>query len=401
MSENRLINTVRASSLPGAAPAVANIVRIVAVFLLLGSLAGGNALAQSCQLPPVPGQGTPDATFNALVTQNGPGWTGGDGTYSVRLPDGSDLWMWSDSYIGTVNPLTRLRPGWLFTAHNSLTVSKPGVSGVKTIGFPPQTTSHFVPSNSSHWFWQGDGIVVQASPGVYKVKIVLLEWTGNFSFQGNSVATVSLPAFTTDSIETIPLPDLSIQWGSQLLRLGNYLYIYGLKDPHTWQKLPYVARMPGYRDLTNPAAWQYWNANTNTWVNAQSEATPMKNIPATTGEYSVTMHKAAGGVFFVLTGMDTWSPPYPLWKNVVTYYSCTPVGPWQGRTIVYSTPESGAPGCSTGTLFTYNPKDHPEFANSSGLLVSYNVNANDGKDLYCANDYIPRFIRVPISGLIF
>lgn len=77
--------------------------------------------AQTCQLPPVPGQGTPDTSFDTLVTQNGPGWTGGDGTYSVLLPDGTDLWMWSDSYIGTVNPQTRLRSGWLFTAHNSLT----------------------------------------------------------------------------------------------------------------------------------------------------------------------------------------------------------------------------------------------------------------------------------------
>jgi hypothetical protein len=29
--------------------------------------------------------------------------------------------MWSDSFIGTVNPQTRMRSGWLFTAHNSLT----------------------------------------------------------------------------------------------------------------------------------------------------------------------------------------------------------------------------------------------------------------------------------------
>lgn len=101
-----------------------------------------------------------------------------------------------------------------------------------------------------------------------------------------------------------------------------------------------------------------------------------------------------------MTGMETWSAGYPDWKNVVTYYSCSPVGPWSQRTIVYVTPEAGAWGCNTGTLFTYNPKDHPELARASGILVSYNVNANDGKDLVCANDYIPRFIRIPVSGLI-
>ena len=42
---------------------------------------------------------------------------------------------------------------------------------------------------------------------------------------------------------------------------------------------------------------------------------------------------------------------------------------------------------------------HPEFPSSTGILVSYNVNANDSADLVCANDYKPSFIRVPITGL--
>ncbi|MFN7994245.1 MAG: DUF5005 domain-containing protein [Bryobacteraceae bacterium] len=356
--------------------------------------------AQTCHLPPVPGQGTPDSTFDSLVTQNGPGWTGGDGTYSLLLPDGSDLWMWSDSYIGTVDPQTRRRAGWLFTAHNSLTRSTPGSNTITTLGYPPQTTSYFVPSNPNNWFWQGGGIVVQTAPGVYQVLVTLLEWTGVFSFQGNSVATLSWPALTTTSVVPIALPDLSLEWGSQLLQLGNFLYIYGIKDPGTWQKLPYAARMASYSDLTNPATWQYWNAASKSWVSGQTNATPMAGVPAITNEYSVTRYKTVSGTFYLLTGMETWSPAYPNWKNVVTYYSCSPVGPWSNRTIVYVTPESGAPGCSVGKLYAYNPKDHPEFANSSGVLVSYNVNAATGQDLVCANDYMPRFIRVPISGLI-
>jgi len=356
--------------------------------------------AQTCQLPPAPGPGTPDAAFDALATQNGPGWTGGDGSYSVLLPDGSDLWMWSDSYIGTVDPLTRLRPGWLFTAHNSLTHSTPGSNTITTLGYPPQTTSHFTPSNPDNWFWQGGGMVVQTAPGVFKVEIMLLEWTGSFSFQGNSVATLSWPALTTDSVVPVTLPGLTIEWGSQLLRAGQYLYLYGIQDPGTWQKLPYVARMSSYSSLANPAAWQYWNATSKTWVTAQSSATPMAGVPAITNEYSVTRHTTAAGTFYMMTGMETWSPFYPDWKNVVTYYSCTPVGPWTHHTIVYVTPESGAPGCSTGTLYTYDPKDHPEFADASGVLISYNVNASVGQDLVCANDYIPRFIRVPVAGLI-
>ena len=52
-----------------------------------------------------------------------------------------------------------------------------------------------------------------------------------------------------------------------------------------------------------------------------------------------------------------------------------------------------------GTLVTYNPKAHMEFTNSDGILVSYNVNANTGSDLVCADDYKPRFIRMQIPGV--
>src|ERR1700692_3464565 len=65
---------------------------------------------------------TVDTPFDTFFMQNGPGWTGGDGTYSLLLPDGTNLWMWSDSYIGKVNPTTRLRKSYIFTAHNSLTI---------------------------------------------------------------------------------------------------------------------------------------------------------------------------------------------------------------------------------------------------------------------------------------
>jgi hypothetical protein len=366
------------------------------VLLLCGLSA--TAVFSQCQLPAAPGAGSPDPDFNSLVTQNGPGWTGGDGTYSLRLPDGTDLWMWSDSYIGTVDPQTRLRSNWLFTAHNSLTVQT-GTTTMSTVGYPPQTTSYFVPSNPADWFWQGAGIVTQPSAGVYKIKIVLLEWTGVYQFQGISIATLSYPSLTIDSIDPVPLPDLSIEWGSQLLRLGNYIYLYGIKDPGTWQKQPHVARMSSVNDLTNPAAWQFWNATQKAWLSGQSNATPLAGVPAITNEYTVTRHNAATGPFYVMTGMDTWNPPYPGWKNVVMYYSCQPQGPWQKRTIVYVTPETGAPGCKTGTLLTYNPKIHAEFTSAAGVLVSYNVNAGVGQDLVCADDYKPRFIRVPIQGL--
>ena len=359
-------------------------------------------LLAQCTLPGAPAQGIPDSTFDALVTQNGPGWTGGDGTYSSVLPDGRHLWGWSDSYIGTVDPDTRLRQSYFPTAHNSLTIQDAN-NNVTTVGYPPKTDSYFVPTNSAFEYWMGDAVTVQPSPGIYKIKIMLAEFFVNsttIKFEGNAVAQLAWPSLSIDSITPLSLPDLTIQWGTKIMHDSSYYYIYGIRDPGTANKLPYVARMSSVNDLTTPSKWQFWNASKNRWVNTQASATNLSGVPAITGEYTVNKMQASSGIFYLMTGMDPQNPPYPLWQNVTTYYSCSPPGPWTTRTVVYTTPETGAASCSVGTLFTYDPRAHAEFTNSSGVVISYNVNANNGQDLVCANDYKLRFIRVAIPGLI-
>jgi hypothetical protein len=227
---------------------------------------------------------------------------------------------------------------------------------------------------------------------------MLMEFTPQIKFAGNSVATLSYPSMSIVSIVPVQSTSTSIIWGSWLLQKGGYTYIYGLKDPGNNNKEPYVARTSLAR-LTNADLWQYWNAATGTWKTGASNATQMSGVTATTGEYSVNLFNASTGPFYMLTGMDPQNPPYPLWSHVTTYYSCSPQGPWTNKTVVYTAPEAAAPGCKVGTLVTYNAKAHPEFTDSSGVLLSYNVNANNGNDLVCANDYIPRWVRIQIPGL--
>ena len=45
----------------------------------------------------------PEALFNAY-SDTGKGWTGADSTYSVRLPGGRTAWIFSDTFLGPVNP---------------------------------------------------------------------------------------------------------------------------------------------------------------------------------------------------------------------------------------------------------------------------------------------------------
>ena len=55
--------------------------------------------------PAVPPHAVPDQALNNLLAgQLGPGWIGGDSTYSTRLPDGREAFVFSDTVIGTAQP---------------------------------------------------------------------------------------------------------------------------------------------------------------------------------------------------------------------------------------------------------------------------------------------------------
>jgi hypothetical protein len=373
--------------------------RRIALLLITAIFLTALPLFSQCTLPAPPSPATEDTTFDTFFQQNGPGWTGGDGSYSLLLPDGTNLWMWSDSYIGTVNPTTRLRSNYLFTAHNSLTIQNQTTNTLTTVGYPPKTSSYFVPTNKTDWFWQGASLLVEPAPGTYQIEIMLMEWTPKLKLAGESVATLSWPSLAIQSIKPVALTSTAIEWGSSIMQAGSYYYIYGLKDPGTDNKLPYLARTSSVNFLTQPSHWQYWNATTSKWVSSQTNATPLSGVPAITPEYSVNQMSATTGTFYLMTGMNPLSPPFPGWNQVTTFYSCTPQGPWTNETPVYTTPEAGTPGCKTGNLVTYNPKAHPDFSDASGILLTYNVNALTSTDLVCANDYIPRFLRITIPGL--
>src|SRR5690348_16916317 len=64
--------------------------------------------------PVSPGTAVKATEWDAIFTQDGPGkglepsgspgWTGGDSTYSILLPDGDNAFLFSDSYIGESPP---------------------------------------------------------------------------------------------------------------------------------------------------------------------------------------------------------------------------------------------------------------------------------------------------------
>jgi len=330
-------------------------------------------------LPPAH-SATLDERFQALFDMPGPGWTGGDSTYSVLLPDGRTAWLFSDTFLGVVDARGgrhRFSP-----LVNNTIVVQDGTSFTTLHGGDLTLPDSFFPAPAENaWYWQYDGTVERTEEGE-KLRIFLLHFRragdGVFGFQwvGTAIATLSLPELELEGI--VPAPsDGGVSWGAALLEEDEHLYIYGTEDLGD-DKYMHLARAPRDGVL---GAWEFWDGAA--WTNDAGASARL--LHGVANEYSVTAH--AGG--YVLVTMDTSTRFSP---HLVVWTSCTPTGPWENRTVVFDTPETGG---NDGNLITYNAHAHPQFAEDGQWLISYNVNSLTFGDLFLdVNHYRPRFIRV-------
>jgi hypothetical protein len=101
-------------------------------------------------------------------------------------------------------------------------------------------------------------------------------------------------------------------------------------------------------------------------------------------QYSVSEYR---GKYILLT-QDIWLSP-----NIYSFTSVSPVGPWENKKLVYTTPETQQ------GMFTYNAYVHPQFDRDGKMLVSYNTNGDFWSIFSNVEIYRPRFIRVPYMNL--
>jgi Domain of unknown function (DUF5005) len=319
------------------------------------------------------GCATPDTSADQLWTRFGPGWTGGDGTYSVGLPDGRSVWLFGDTFLGTINSDGSRSMSTPFV-HNSLVVQNgQDLSDVNFLTPAAAAT----PSAPGDWFWPGSGTVSGDT-----LKVLELEFgsTGSgiwaFTYKGTSVATFALPRLSLVSVKPVTT-DPGIDWGSGTLDDGGFTYIYGAEDTDSG-KYVHVARVP-QGDLTAP--WQYYDGST--WSTDPSASARI--LGGVSNQFSVV---AVAGHYELISQDDDFSP------DVSAYSAASPVGPFANKTVIYTTPNWG-PG-----TFTHNALAHPERGWAGGLLVSYNVNELTALGDYTnALIYRPHFVRVPASCL--
>jgi hypothetical protein len=341
----------------------------------------------------------------------------------------------------------------LYRAHNSIIVRDLLGTKLRTITGPLSadgySTSYFTPATAGHFYWVADSVLGIDDHGTPKIFTFLMEWDGSLNYYGAAIAQLSIPSLSIDSIEPIvndPSGD-PVHWGVSAhlepTSAGLTLYIYGIEDYVPYPafsfvryRMPHIARVNlrlGLTGIANVSNWEVYDRSSG-WVSdilASSrligDANDPNNANDSIGEmFTVKKVRSSVGTTYLLVSQDTDpnttitvdnlpSPPDgpgPVFlitaKDIVLYSACKPEGPFSAKQVVYSTPETQAstvPGMVSGQtlnghLWTYGQGAHPQFTKDGRLLISYSINSDDSGDPIYADAYRPRFIRVPVPGLL-
>ena len=332
----------------------------------------------------------PEAYFTSLFIRDCCGFTGGDGTYSVLLPDGRTVWIFGDTFLGTVNPdLTRKRLSPMFIRNSFVVQDGDSLTTLHQVRpthdasmvIPPAPTGQEELPEDSVWFWPGDGLIEDGKLKVFMSLFTQLD-TGmwDFHWQSTWLATFTLPEITQESVVEIPFGQAQqVHYGHAVLEEEQHTYIYGAHKDRARKSRPHVARYPAGNVH---GKWEFYSGKE--WTDDPDRTGPMGKMHASE-QFTVLKIKDK---YVYITQMDWFS------RDICSFTSDTPYGPWGNKSLLYTTPIPG----EDKNLITYNAIVHPQFMEENRILLSYNMNSFElGDHFRNADIYRPRFVRVPLK----
>lgn len=335
-----------------------------------------------------------DTKFTAMFARNCCGVTGADGDYSVLLPDGRTVWIFGDSFLGTVNDdrSREKRSPWFI--RNSLAVQEADtlrslyqvIDGWESSAIiPPGAPRGRQFSEDSLWYWPGDGFVENG-----KLKVFVSEFyqakpgDWGFAWVSANLATFSLPEIKLEHIDHFNYPgEKEIHWGHAVCDSDKrYTYIYGAEN---LTKNLYVARAPKGNIL---APWEFFTGTQ--WVGDSRLSQPMLAIQGSE-QFSVFKFRNRYVLIVQEGGFMT--------GEIVSYWSDSPFTGWKNRKVLCHT-QLPSDVASAKNLFAYNSLAHPQFIQKGELLISQCINSFVVEDVFQdASKYRPVFLRVPIKRI--
>jgi hypothetical protein len=341
--------------------------------------------------PPQVVSAEPAPEWNARFRQTD-GWVGADGAYSVPLANKKVLWLFSDTFVGSIKDGKR--------SNVTMVNNTVGIQDGDAVSFAIRKLNGkpaviFTPPEGKGHFWQQAGIEVDGKLFVFLPRIEMTKGGGAFGFKHVEqwLAEVSNPreppADWTVKYAKIPHADPAGEkkrsFGAAVLRDGDNLLIYGYEEtaakPFPLRKL-LVARVP----VAKIGDFNEWRFLSGTgWKADVSTATPLADRIGT--EFSV--HLVPGLKQYVLVTTENG-----LGDRIFGRFAPAPTGPWSEPVLFYRCPEMK----ENRKVFCYAAKAHPHLAGENELVITYCVNAFEfAPVINDATLYWPQFVRVKLK----
>lgn len=343
----------------------------------------------------------PDSAWDAVFAGK-KGWVGGDGLYSAAIGSGRILWLFGDSFWGTVQGHRRVD----CTMINNAVALQRGIEAASPIEFYTGSggiQSFFRPTQGSGYFWPHAAVAWEEKVVVFLALIEQTPTGGPFGFRhaGECVAIIenpqAAPAQWRVTQTRIPFTRFAegdtLSFGSAVCLEGDYLYVYGYRErgPELGTRELVTARVLA-RELLEFDRWQFWDGTA--W---NSEADAAKGtVAGMATELSVSPHLHRGHDGAEKKGTST--PAYlliytenGLGERILARTAPTPQGPWSQPVLVYE----GKLMKEDKGCFCYGAKEHPWARTEGELLLSYCANDWEFERLFKDDRlYRPHFVRV-------
>lgn len=332
-----------------------------------------------------------DHEFGKTIIQDDSGVTAGDGMYSIALPDGRSIFLMGDSYVGKVTNGKRSTSDHMYrntynVYDNGKTTAIYAANGGTTSAAVPEG----VTDEGNKWYWPGHGYVIEDNLYIFQFLMyqgVAGAW--GFMYETTHILQYSLPDLKFVSDKRIPFYGAdNIHYGAAALNDGDYQYIYAQVDiendidPVTEV---HVARTTESGMFTD---WEYWNGTSWTTNSAEAAALAGLSSVAVSSQFNVVKLR---GKYILFTSAKNWNS-----RQIYTFVSDTPYGPWTNKKLIYELPE-----LAQSNWYSYNAMVHPQFERNGMILASYCVNTDTFSEQFSnVASYRPLFFWLDIDTIL-
>lgn len=325
--------------------------------------------------------------LESQFSQN-PMWTGSDEAYSIAMGNGKAIWLFSDTFIGTINGGKRVNNDLINNSIGIQDIPAGKMSFYWKQGKPPDS---YFPRSRNYWLWLGDGVFLKNKLYCFAKRISALPGHAGepFGFVWQQDELIVIDNLAADPTSwhcrhlVLPFTDKNLHFGTACLIDGDMLFVMGM---HEQKKQALLARIP-LKELQeqhlkafeflqdNKQEKAIWSKDASKCAYLFDHAAAEASLSKVGKNFLCILHSSGAGAKIVARTAQSLS------------------GTWSAEKLLYTIPEDL---CKRGMC--YAAKGHPEQSCQNGaIIVTYLINPGPleahVKDPYI---YFPRVVEIKI-----